>query len=149
VNHSAEKSGPNVRALVAELRAEVEERRASGRLSPEDVERQYLDRLRGYIDAAQIDPKLGARLLAPSFDWNIDPQYAPRSPRPGIEGALVRAAKTLVRPLVRLYTDHVLNRQAQINLVVWQFLLDSVQRTAALEAKVQDLERRLGERERA
>lgn len=134
---------PDVRALVESIRAEVADRRAAGRLSPEDVEIEYVARLRAYIDVAKIDPRLGERLLHDSFDWNIDSGYEPRSGRPGVSGALIRLAKRVVRPFVRLYTDHIVNRQAQLNLVLWQFLLDSVRRTAALEAKVKELRREI------
>jgi hypothetical protein len=134
---------PDVRALVEGIRAEVADRRASGRLSPEDVEIEYAARLRAYIEVAKIDPRLGERLLQESFDWNIDSGYEPRSDRAGIAGTLVRIAKRAVRPFVRLYTDHIVNRQAQLNLVLWQFLLDSVRRTAALEAKMKDLRREI------
>jgi len=41
---------------------------------------------------------------------------------------------------VRLYTDHLLNRQAQINLVEWYFLQDSVRRTLHLELEVRRLQ---------
>jgi hypothetical protein len=57
-----------------------------------------------------------------------------------VAGTLVRTAKTLVRPFVRLYTDHLLNRQAQINLVEWYFLQDSVRRTLHLELEVRRLQ---------
>ena len=58
---------------------------------------------------------------------------------PVFEGSLIRAAKFVVRPFVRLYTDHILNRQSQINLAVWHVLIDSVERNTALEMEVRKL----------
>jgi hypothetical protein len=52
---------------------------------------------------------------------------------------LLRGAKRLVRPFVRLYTDHILNRQAQLNLVMWRALVDLGRRTAQLEIEVRRL----------
>ena len=54
-----------------------------------------------------------------------------------------------VRPFVRLYTDHILNRQAQINLVVWHFLLDSIDRTLLLELEVKKLQHEIDALKRA
>ena len=104
-----------------------------------DVEAAFDTRLRAYIAEAQIDSKLGERLRHESHDWNVDSGYAIRSGRPGLAGTAVRLAKKAVRPIVRLYTDHIVNRQAQINLVVWHFLLDSIRRTLLLELEVKRL----------
>ena len=131
---------PDIVTLVEQIRADVDARRARGEATPEDIDALFDERLRTYIDAAKIDPRLGVRLRHESHDWNIDTDYHIRSNRSGVGGALVRAAKTLVRPFVRLYTDHLLNRQAQINLVEWYFLQDSVRRTLHLELEVRRLQ---------
>ena len=47
----------------------------------------------------------------------------------------------MVRPFVRLYTDHILNRQSQINLAVWHVLLDSVEHNTALEMEIRKLQK--------
>ena len=73
-------------------------------------------------------------------DWNIDTAYQIRYERTGFSGGAIRLAKRVVRPFVRLYTDHILNRQAQINLVVWHFLLDSTRRTLLLELEIKKLQ---------
>ena len=64
---------------------------------------------------------------------------------PHADVAVIRAAKFVVRPFVRLYTDHILNRQSQFNLAVWHVLLDSVERGTALEIEVRALQRELKE----
>lgn len=115
-------------------------RRSRGDFTPEDIDALFDERLRAYIADARIDPRLGARLRHESHDWNIDTGYRIRSGRAGASGLILRTAKRLVRPWVRLYTDHILNRQAQINLVVWHFLLDSIRRTLLLELELKKLQ---------
>jgi hypothetical protein len=130
---------PDVASLVEDVRKEVDARRARGEFTPEDIEFLLEERLRAYVADARIDPALGVRLQHESHDWNIDTGYVIRSHKPGLAGSAIRLAKRIVRPAVRLYTDHILNRQAQINLVVWHFLLDSIRRTALLELEVKQL----------
>jgi len=132
--------GSDIERIVDDVRAEIAARRERGDFTPEDVETAFEARLRAFIAEARIDPKLGERLLHESHDWNIDSGYAIRSGRPGIAGTAVRLAKHAVRPIVRLYTDHIVNRQAQINLVVWHFLIDSVRRTLHLELELKRLQ---------
>ena len=136
----------DVGQLVDELRDEIEKRRAAGDLTIEDVEWLIDQRLKASIAKAQIDDRLAARLLHESHDWNIDVGYRIRTQRTGLAGALIRAAKWMVRPFVRLYTDHILNRQSQINVAVWHVLLDSVERGAALEMEVRKLRKELENR---
>jgi hypothetical protein len=131
---------PDIVTLVEQIRADVDARRARGEATPEDIDALFDDRLRAYIEAAKIDPKLGVRLRHESHDWNIDTNYHVRTNRSGVTGWLVGVAKRAVRPFVRLYTDHLLNRQAQINLVEWYFLQDSVRRTLHLELEVKRLQ---------
>lgn len=135
----------DVAQVVDAIRDEIAKRRAAGDLTREDVEWLLSARLRESIARARIDPKLAARLMHESHDWNTDTGYEIRSARPGAVGALVRFAKTIVRPFVRLYTDHILNRQSQINLAIWHILLDEVERGAALEMEVRRLRKEVDE----
>ena len=130
---------PDIVTLVDQIRADVDARRGRGEATPEDIDALFDERLRAYIDAARIDPTLGVRFRHESHDWNIDTDYHIRTTRQGIAGAAIRLAKTIARPIVRLYTDHLLNQQAQINLVQWYFLRDSVARTVHLELEVKQL----------
>ena len=52
-------------------------------------------------------------------------------------------AKKLVRPFVRLYTDHLLNRQAQLNLYFAHLLHNNIRETARLQLENQALRHRL------
>jgi len=141
-------TAPDVTAIVDSVRKEIEARRARGEFTPEDIEALFRERVRAYVADARIDPKLGERLQHESHDWNIDTGYWIRTTRTGVAGTAVRWAKYAVRPFVRLYTDHILNRQAQINLVLWHFLLDSVRRTMLLELEVRKLQHQIDELKR-
>jgi hypothetical protein len=125
--------------IVDEIRDEIGRRRAAGDLTAEDIEWLIEKRLKASIGKARIDETLAARLLHESHDWNTDTGYEIRTKRTGLEGSLIRAAKSVARPFVRLYTDHILNRQSQINLAVWHILIDSVERNTALEMEVRKL----------
>lgn len=129
----------DVARIVDEIREEIRRRRDAGDLTSEDIEWLIERRLKASIGKAHIDQTLAARLLHESHDWNTDTGYEIRTKRTGFEGSLIRAAKFVSRPFVRLYTDHILNRQSQINLAVWHILIDSVERSAALEMEVRKL----------
>jgi hypothetical protein len=130
---------PDVVRLVEEARREVELQRFRGELTPEDYESLVTDRLRMYVDNAKIDPKLGARMRNVGHAWNINTEYEIHTPRRGAAGVAVRLAKRAIHPFVKLYTDHILSQQTQINFVFWHFLLDSMQRTVVLELEVKRL----------
>ena len=125
--------------IVEEIRDEIGRRRAAGDLTAEDLEWLIERRLKSSIGKAHIDETLAARLLHESHDWNTDTGYVIRTNRAGFQGSLIRAAKFVARPFVRLYTDHILNRQSQINLAVWHILIDAVERNTALEMEVRKL----------
>ncbi|HET9317549.1 MAG TPA: hypothetical protein VFQ51_18295, partial [Vicinamibacteria bacterium] len=100
-------------------------------------------RLRAYAEGARIDDKLLERLLGESHDWNIHTDYLIRTTRTGPSARLLILAKKLVRPFVRLYTDHLLNRQAQINLYFAHLLHDNIRETSRLQLENQALRHRL------
>ncbi len=131
----------DVGKIVDEIREEIRSRRAAGDLTAEDIEWLLERRLKASIAKARIDESLAARLLHESHDWNTDTGYEIRTTRQGFAGALIRAAKMMVRPFVRLYTDHILNRQSQINLAMWHVLLDSVEHSTALEMEILKLQK--------
>ena len=94
----------DVAKIVDEIREEIKARRAAGDLTTEDIEWLLERRLKASIAKARIDESLAARLLHESHDWNTDTGYEIRTTRQGFTAALIRAAKFLVRPFVRLYT---------------------------------------------
>lgn len=135
------KEGVDVSAIVEQIREDIKRRRAEGDLTREDIEWLLDCRLKASIAKAEIDGRIAARLLHPSHDWNIDTDYQIRTDRQGLSGLVIRAIKFVVRPFVRLYTDHILKRQSQLNLVLWHTLLDSVEHGVALEMEVRRLQK--------
>jgi hypothetical protein len=138
----------DVAAVMVEIRAEIERRRRLGLRTSEELERLLDDRLRSYGEESQIDPKLIKQLLHPSHGWNIAVDYPLRTQRRGLAGHLILLAKRMVRPIVKLYTDHLLNRQAQINLYFMYFLQDASRQIVRLEGEVGRLRQRVEELER-
>lgn len=109
--------GPvDVAQVMARIREKIRARRDQGLYGDDEVEELTALKLQAFADEAEIDPELLARLMAPNHNWNISVDYRIQTHRAGPAARLIVLVKKLVRPWVRLYTDHVLNRQAQINL---------------------------------
>ena len=131
-----------------EIRESIQDKRAHGIYTDEEVEALAAVRLRASAEGARIDDKLLERLLGPSHDWNIPTDYLIRTTRTGPSARLLILAKKMVRPFVRLYTDHLLNRQAQINLYFAHLLHNNIRETARLQLEMQALRARLEALER-
>lgn len=129
--------------IMKEIRESIQSKRAQGVYTPEELESLTEVRLRAYAEAAELDPKLLERLLGPSHEWNVSPDYLIRTHRPGPGPRLVVAIKKLVRPIVRLYTDHIVLRQAQVNQYFLHLLHDAIADAVRLQAEVQALRRRV------
>lgn len=129
----------DVSTIIDEIRGEIARRRAAGDLTAEDIEWLLARRLRASIAKARIDERLAARMLQESHDWNTDTGYEVRTRRRGLSALGIRLAKFVVHPFVRLYTDHILKRQSQLNLAMWHVLLDSVEHATALEMELRRL----------
>ena len=106
----------DVAEVMARIREKIRGRRDLGLYTDEEVEELTALKLQAFADDAGIDPELLARLMAPNHNWNISTDYRIETHRRGFGARLVVLLKKLVRPWVRLYTDHPLSRQAQINL---------------------------------
>ena len=133
----------DVVAIMKEIRESIRRKRQQGIYTDEESESLALQRLRSAAQEAQIDPRLVDALMGPSHDWNIDAGYAIETRRTGPLAALLVTAKKLVRPFVRLYTDHLIKRQAQINLYVAHLLHDTLRETARQQIELQALRYRL------
>jgi hypothetical protein len=144
---SAAQAPVDVAAIMVEIREGIERRRRQGLRTTEELERVLNQRLRSYGQESQIHPQLLEQLLHPSHCWNISADYALRTQTRGVLGKLVLLGKRVARPFVRLYTDHVLNRQAQINLYYMYFLQDAARQIVRLEGEIGDLRRRIEELE--
>jgi hypothetical protein len=105
-----------VAKVMARIREKIRGRRDLGLYTEDEVEELTALKLQAFADEAGIDPELLARLMADNHNWNISTDYRIETHRRGQGAKLVVLLKKLVRPWVRLYTDHPLSRQAQINL---------------------------------
>jgi hypothetical protein len=106
----------DVAQVMARIREKIRGRRDLGLYTDEEVEELTALKLQAFADDAGIDPELLARLMADNQNWNISTDYRIETHRKGLGARLVVGLKKLVRPWIRLYTDHPLSRQAQINL---------------------------------
>ena len=129
--------------IMREIRESIQKKRAEGVYTPEELDSLAEVRLRAYAEAAEVDPKLLERFLHPSHDWNIAPDYLIRTHRPGLAAQAVVQLKKVVRPLARLYTDHIVLRQAQVNQYLLHLLHESIRDAVRLQAETQALRRRV------
>jgi hypothetical protein len=134
--------------IMQAIREENRRQRERGVYTEEELDELARERLRRAADRAYIDPRLLDRFLDPGHDWNIATDYIIRTHRKGLLARLGLVAKRIVRPLVRLYTDHILDRQTQINQYLFHLLSNSVRELVLLELKLTALERRCRELER-
>jgi hypothetical protein len=129
------------------IREDNRRKREKGIFTDEELDDLARARLRDFAQTAHIDPRLLDRFLDPGHDWNIATDYIIRTHRRGPGARLSLIGKRLVRPLVRLYTDHLLNRQTQINQYFCEVLHHSVREVVRLEAQVAALRKRCEELE--
>jgi hypothetical protein len=141
----------DVAEVMSRLREKIRGRRDLGLYTDEEVEELTALKLQAFADDAGIDPELLARLMAPNHDWNISTDYRIESHRKGLGARLVVQLKKLVRPWVRLYTDHPLSRQAQINLYLHYLGHNLVRELVRLQVEHAALRNRLdaAQKERA
>jgi hypothetical protein len=116
--------------------------REGGLFTDEELEELAQARLRAFAEKAHIDPRLLERFLGPGHDWNIATDYLIRTHRRGLLARLGLVVKRLVRPAVRLYTDHLLDRQTQINQYFCHLLHDAIREQVRLQIRLERLERR-------
>jgi hypothetical protein len=107
---------------------------------PTPAETAVAERMADLADESGVDPDLLSHLLTADGRWNVSPDYRAVTHRRGLEARAVLFFKSLVRPLVRLYTDPIVVRQAEVN----RYLLQSVR---FLLIEVTRLERALAELE--
>jgi hypothetical protein len=128
--------------IMSEIRASIQKKRERGIYTETEVESLTDLRLRTFCEDVLIDPRLIEWLHGPGVEWNIAPDYLIRTTRTGPLAWALVAVKKIVRPLVRLYTDHVVNRQAQLNLYLARLLHQNIRETARLQLEIQALRHR-------
>lgn len=131
----------DVARIMQQIRDDNRRRRERGVFTDEELEELARVRLRAFAAKAAIDPRLLERFLGPGHDWNIASDYIIRTHRKGLVARLSLVVKRLVRPVVRLYTDHVLDRQTQINQYLFHLLTNAIREIVRLETQVAALQR--------
>jgi hypothetical protein len=106
----------DVADVMAKIRERIRRKRELGSYTDEEVKEMTALKLQAFADEAEIDPELLAKLMAPNNNWNISVDYRIKTHRRGPSARAIVFLKKLVRPWVRLYTDHILGTQAQLNL---------------------------------
>ena len=137
------RSAVDVVAIMKEIRESIQRKRAEGQYTQEEVDSLAATRLRAFSEEAMIDARLLEQLFGPSHEWNISAAYPIRTTRTGAFARALILAKKVVRPFVRLYTDHVVNRQAQLNLYFAHLLHDTVRDGARVQLELQALRHRV------
>ena len=128
--------------IMTGIRQSIQMKREQGVYTESEADSLTETRLRTYSEEVAIDPRLIEWLHGPGVEWNISADYPILTTRTGPLAFLLVTAKKLVRPLVRLYTDHPLNRQAQLNLYLARLLHQNIRETARLQMEIQALRHR-------
>jgi hypothetical protein len=133
----------DVTKVMARIREKIRGRRDLGLYTEDEVAELTALKLQAFADDAGIDPELLARLMADNHNWNISTDYRIETHRQGRAARLVVFLKKLVRPWIRLYTDHPLSRQAQINLYMHYLCHNLVRELVKLQVEHAALRNRL------
>ena len=107
------------------------------------LEAAVAERLAELADESGIDPDLLSHLLTADGRWNVSPDYRIETHRRGLEARAVVFLKSLIRPFVRLYTDPIVVRQAEVNLYLLQAVRALLTEVTRLERQVVELEARI------
>jgi hypothetical protein len=132
----------DVAEVMARIRERIRGRRDQGLYSDDEVDELYALKLQAFADEAEIDPDVLARLMAPNHNWNISFDYRIETHRQGFGAKLVLGLKKLVRPWVRLYTDQIVGRQAQLNLYMVYLCHNAVRELVRLQLETTALRNR-------
>jgi len=122
--------------IMKEIRESIQRKRMQGIYTDEEIEDLSVVKLRSFADESGVDPELLERMLAPNHNWNFSTDYTIRSHRKGAPARLIILVKRMIRPVVRLYTDHILNRQAQLNLYFAHLLHNSIREITRLQIEL-------------
>jgi len=137
-----EREPPDVARIMGAIREHNRLERERGVLTDEELDDLARERVRRLAEKAYIDPLLLERFLRPGHDWNVASSYLIRSHRSGLAARLSVLAKRLVRPVVRLYTDHLIDRQTQINQYFCHLVHAATRENLRLEKRLSALEAR-------
>ncbi len=131
----------DVAQVMQALREGIRQRREDALFDGTPIEETVARRLKALADDAQLEGDVLERLLRGDPRFNLSPDYRIVTHRKGLAGALVVGLKRLVRPMVRLYTDPVVERQRQINLYLLQVVEALLDETTRLHQAVAALKK--------
>jgi hypothetical protein len=138
----AEPPKVDVVAIMKEIRESIQRKREQGIYTEEEVDALTELRLRTLGDEVLIDRRLIEGLRGPGQGWNIASDYLIKTRRSGAGAWALVTMKKVLRPFVRLYTDHIVNRQAQLNIYFAHLLHANIRETAKLQVEIQELRHR-------
>jgi len=130
--------------LVDQIHDRVRREERSRGLPPQALEERIRDRLRTYLDLDDDRPYELQSTLQLEGPWNVGPDDLRSSSRRGL-GRVIGLSRALFRPFTKLIgnLDLPIYKQFKINLGVAEALHDSMQQTAELQARVEELSDRL------
>ena len=130
--------------LVDQIHDRVRREESNRGLPPQALEERIRGRLRTYLDLNDDRPYELQSTLHLEGPWNVSPDDLRSSGRRGL-GSLIALTRSLFRPLVKLVSNIELPiyKQFKINLGVAEALHDSMQQTAELQARVEELADRM------
>lgn len=137
----------DVADLVAQIREHSRGAAAASAVLPEVVEERARARVRAAVDLDDERPFALQRSLQLEGTWNVTPADLLDSRRRG--GGLLAGFRRLARPGLKLFANFELPlfKQFKINLGVADALHELLTRTAEIEARLDDVTRRLEELE--
>jgi hypothetical protein len=137
-----EQPAVDVVRIMKEIRESIQKKREQGIYTEEEVDALTELRLRTLGDEVLIDPRLVEGLRGTGQGWNVASDYLIRTRRAGPAAWALVTLKKALRPFIRLYTDHIVNRQAQLNLYFAHLLHANIRETARLQVEIQELRHR-------
>ncbi len=138
----------DVTKIMERIRQAIAEKQKAGIYTEESIAELADAKILQFAEEADIDSVLLERLRSPDHAWNINSSYIISSHRSGLKGKLIVALKKVVRPVIRLYTDHLIGRQAQINLYFAHLLHNLVREITRLQIDHSALRNRVDRIER-
>ncbi|MBN1354942.1 hypothetical protein JXA40_01595 [bacterium] len=138
----------DVADIMKRIREAIETKQRQGIYTEEGIAELAEARIMEYAEEAEIDSALLERLRSPDHSWNLNPGYIISSHRTGLKARVIIAAKKMVRPFVRLYTDQIVGRQAQINLYFAHLIHNLVREMTRLQIQLTTLTNRADRIER-
>lgn len=134
---------PDVVDLMRQIRSRTGREAGVDPLLP-DPDGDARSRVRDYLELDETRPHAIQEELGLGGAWNVTPEDL-RTAGDGPAGRLVRASRSLLRPLVKLFAnlELPLYKQFKVNLGTASALRDLLEENASLRRRVGELERRL------